>query len=756
MVLNYLSKPSSNFEEIILQLTLKKPAMQKLIFIISLLIQSVSFAQRPPITITKINVPITFDGIINESFWESASNFPLIRQSPDYGIEPSEKTNVRMVYDNNYLYVASKLFQKDVNKIQDYSKKRDGGGPMDFMTVVLDGYNDKTNGLVFATTPAGLRWDGTVTFGSNGIALSSDWNTYWEVKTSRDEKGWYAEFKIPLSSLRFNSDNEDVIMNLVIYRKIASNNEFSVFPNIPPNWGLLSFANISEGYPILFKGIKNSNPIYLTPYVLGGLGNNQVLNETDNAYKNASNSNLEAGLDIKYSLSSKLTLDATINTDFAQVEADNFQVNLTRSSLFFPEKREFFLERTNNFSFGFNLNNDVFYSRKIGLDNGELSRIYGGARLVGRVKKWDIGFLNMQTQDRTNDGSKNIGLFRLKKQLGNGNAYVGGIVTSSIGKNGNEFYVYGLDGQFVLPLKSYLKIAGVKSSGGPFSNDFGSDANLRFIAKLEMPSQIGFYYYLSHSIVGKDYNPVLGFEERLNMKSYDAGIGYALFPQKTKNIFKHNFNINAYQIDGFASNKKESAGIEFNYVIELKNGASLKTKTYFQEEILNSPLSLSKNVAIPVGNYANQGIKTTIGSPTATKFSGNITLDLGSFYNGNIVTLNPQIRWDGSKLVQIQANYRYDKINFSDDKPSFENHLFSLSSLFTFTTKFSINGLIQYDYLNSKVGSNIRLRYNAKEGNDLFVVLTNVNNTDRFRELPNLPTTQSWLLVAKYKHTFAF
>lgn len=730
--------------------------MQKYVFTILLFYQSVLLAQHTPITIIKIDQPVIFDGVINESFWERASNFPLIRQSPDYGAEPSEKTDVRMVYDNNYLYVASKLFQKDVNRIQDYSKKRDGSGPMDYMTVAIDGYNDKTNGLVFATTPAGLRWDGTVTFGSNGVTLSSDWNTYWEVKTSRDDKGWYAEFKIPLSSLRFNSDTEDVIMNLVIYRKIASKNEFSVFPNIPPNWGLLSFANIAEGYPILFKDIKNSNPVYVTPYLLGGLSNNQILNETKNNYQNSANSNFEAGFDVKYSLSSKLTLDATVNTDFAQVEADNFQVNLTRSSLFFPEKREFFLERTNNFSFGFDLNNDVFYSRKIGLENGEVTRIYGGGRLVGRFKKWDIGLLNMQAQDRSTDRSKNIGLARLKRQIGNKNAYLGGIMTSLIGKNGNGIYVYGLDGQFTLPFKSFLKIAAVKSSTGDFMKDFGSTKNLRFNVRFEKPSQIGLYYVLNHTIVGSNYNPVLGFEERPNMKSYNVGIGYVLFPKTTKNIFKHIFKTNVFQIDGFSSNKKETSGFDFGYTIELKNGASLITKKYFLEEILTSPLQLSKNIAIPVGHYTFHGIKTDIGTPTATKISGNISVDIGSFYNGNIFTFNPQIRFDGSKLVQLQANYRYDKIIFDNQKTSFENHLFSLSSLFTFTTKFSISALGQYNYLNSKIGSNIRLRYNTKEGNDLFIVLTNVNNTERFRELPHLPTYQSWLLVAKYKHTFTF
>lgn len=724
--------------------------------VIATLVLKPCIAQKTPIEILKSTENINFDGKIDEEVWEIAKPFPMTRQSPDYGSEPSEKTDVRMIYDNNYLYVASKLFQKDITKIQDYSKKRDGGGPMDFMTIVLDGYNDKTNGLVFATTPAGLRWDGTVTFGSNGVALSSDWNTYWEVKTSQDSRGWYAEFKIPLSSLRFNSDEEDVIMNLVIYRKIASKNEFSVFPDIPPNWGLLSFANVAEGYPIHFKGIKNSNPVYVTPYILGSTSGNQVLNSTRLDYKNVSDSNLEAGIDVKYSLSSKLTLDATINTDFAQVEVDNFQVNLTRSSLFFPEKREFFLERTNNFSFGFDLNNNAFYSRKIGLENGELSRIYGGVRLVGRVKKLDIGLLNMQTEDRANDASKNIGLIRLKRQIGGGIGYIGGIFTSSIGVKGSQFYVYGLDGQFVLPLESYLKIAAAKSWEDTFSNDLDFLDNLRFNMRLEMPSQAGFYYYLNHSIVGKDYNPVLGFEERPNMQGYDANFGYVLFPKNTKRVFKHIFNSTAYQINGFESNHKESAGLEAAYTIELKNGASLKLEKYFREEILNQPLNLSQNVAVPIGNYNFRGIKAIIASPTAAKISGTFSMDIGSFYDGNIVTLNPQIRWDGSKVIQLQANYRYDKINFGDDEPSFKNHLFSLSSLFTFTTKFSFSSLVQYDYMNSKVGSNLRLRYNAKEGNDLFVVLSNVNNTERFRELPQLPVYQSWLLVLKYKHTFAF
>lgn len=715
-----------------------------------------SFAQQKPIEITKISEPMVFDGIINEPFWDTASSFNLIRQSPNYGNEPSEKTDVRIVYDNYYLYVGAKLFHRDVTKIQDYSKKRDGGGPMDFMTVVIDGYNDKTNGLVFATTPAGLRWDGTVTFDSKGLSLTSDWNTYWEVKTSRDDKGWYAEFKIPLSSLRFNSNSEEVIMNLVLYRKIASKNEFSVFPDIPPNWGLLSFANIAEGYPILFKGAKNNNPIYVTPYLLGGLSGNKILDDNRATYKNVSDSNIEAGLDVKYSLSSKLTLDATINTDFAQVEADNFQVNLTRSSLFFPEKREFFLERANNFSFSFDRNNDVFYSRRIGLENGQVSRIYGGARMVGRIQKWDIGFLDMQTEDVANNSSKNLGLVRFKKQLGEGNSYLGGIFTSSLGKGNAKYLTYGLDGQLVLPYKSFFKIAAAKSIESTIPNSLYSTDNLRFNTKLEMPSQAGVYYLLGYSVVGKDYNPVLGFEERENIKSYDAKVGYAFFSKKSKNIFKQIAQVLSYKIDTYENNNNESFGINFQYNLELKNGAALILEPYYKEEVLIAPLVLSSNIAIPIGSYNFNGLSTSINTATGNSLFGKISAEVGSFYNGDKTSIGVFGRFDRSKLIQFQLDYRYDRVNFGKNLPQFENHLVSFNSVLNFTTKLSISTLAQYNDMDAKIGTNIRLRYNPKEGNDLFIALTNINNTYRYRGIPALPSVQSWLAVVKYKHTFTF
>jgi Domain of unknown function (DUF5916) len=710
--------------------------------------------KQVPIILSKITEVIKFDGVMDEPLWSKATNFIVTRQSPDYGSTPSEETDIRMFYTDAYIWVGTRLYYKNVTNIQDYSKQRDGGGPMDFMAFAFDGYNDKTNGLAFATTPAGLRWDGTIVSNASGVTLSSNWNTYWEVKTSRDAKGWYAEFKIPLSSLRFNADKEDVVMTFMAWRKIACRNEFLVYPNIPPKWGLLSFANIAEGQPILLKGIKSSNPLYLTPYILTGINGNKILNSTNTSYRNANLFNSNVGLDVKYSLSSKLTLDATFNTDFAQAEVDNFQVNLTRASLFFPEKREFFLERTGNFSFGFDLNNDVFYSRRIGLENGTIARIYGGGRLTGRINKWDIGLLNMQTEDISTGGAKNLGLTRIKKQLGKNNSYAGVVFTSSIGTANNQFYTYGVDGLLKLPLKSYLKLAVAKTTTDSIAKAFASTDNVRVHISLGIPNEAGFSYYLGYGIVGNTYNPALGFEGRGNIRSYDSRVGYGIFSSKSKKIFKHLIKVGAYQINNFTSGKKESFATDFSYTSEWKNGAAVMVNPYYQQEILNAPLALSTSIAIATGNYSFKGVKLAVNSATGKPFNVRLTADAGSYYNGNLLSLSATARWDGSKTLQLQAFYRYDNIRFVNGLSTFANHLASAAAVLNFTVKLGVNGLLQYDYLNNRIGSNIRLRYNAKEGNDLFLVVTNINNTNRFRELPTLPTLQSWLILVKYKHTF--
>ncbi|MBP1675336.1 MAG: putative rane associated hydrolase, partial [Bacteroidetes bacterium] len=283
--------------------------------------------------------------------------------------------------------------------------------------------------LVFSTTPSGLRNDLTVL--NDAIAsnprnppFNNSWNTFWDVKTTQNENGWFLEMRIPFSSMRFKEDNGKVIMGLICFRRIAHKNEVDIFPAIPPDWGTFSTYRASKANEVAFDGIHSKKPFYIAPYVLAGYQQDNVLNESGTAYELSGNSKLSAGLDAKYGLTNNLTLDVTVNTDFAQVEADDQQINLTRFSLFFPEKRTFFQERSSIFNFGFEGKSNIFYSRQIGLNKGEQVPILGGGRITGMAGKWDIGFLDLQTQSfdpsdtlQSSLPSENFGVLRIRRQV---------------------------------------------------------------------------------------------------------------------------------------------------------------------------------------------------------------------------------------------------------------------------------------------------------------------------------------------------
>ncbi|MBW6500573.1 MAG: hypothetical protein K0B05_04185, partial [Bacteroidales bacterium] len=207
---------------------------------------------------------------------------------------------------------------------------------------------------------------------------------------------------------------------------------------------------------IEFEGLKPRKPVYVAPFIIAGVGQTNVLKEDESGYKMNSTPKLDAGGDIKYSITNNLTLDLTVNTDFAQVEADDQMINLTRYSLYFPEKRIFFLEKSDVFDFSFLQGDNLFYSRQIGLYSGNAVRIYGGARMTGRIGKLDLGFLDMQTEKFKDNPSENFGVLRLKRSVFNHNSFIGGIFTSRLGMNGTYNIAYGLDGQFRVKGNDYL------------------------------------------------------------------------------------------------------------------------------------------------------------------------------------------------------------------------------------------------------------------------------------------------------------
>jgi hypothetical protein len=348
-------------------------------------------------TIRPVLKDIEFDGYPFEEAWNELEYFPLTMNRPNYGNAPAEKSEVMITYDDQYLWIGARLLSANPANIKATSKKRDElARNSDSFGIILDTYNDNENAMAFFTMPTGARIDYTISndgqggggggFGGGGFggAINMSWNTFWDVKTTRDEKGWYVEMRIPFSSLRFQTIDNLVNMGLILNRTISYNNEVDTYPAMDPKFGYSAATKPSLAADIHFENITPSRPVYISPYIIGGYANNWSLgmvNDTTFGYVKGDKPSFNAGLDIKYNINSNLTLDLTANTDFAQVEADNQQVNLSRYSLFFPEKRMFFQERSSLFSFNLGGSSDLFYSRNIGMSiYGDPIRIYGGCK----------------------------------------------------------------------------------------------------------------------------------------------------------------------------------------------------------------------------------------------------------------------------------------------------------------------------------------------------------------------------------------
>ena len=336
------------------------------------------------------------------------------------------------------------------------------------------------------------------------MPFNDSWNTFWDVETVINEEGWFAEIRIPLSSIRFQDNDGSTIMGITVWRWIPHKNEIHSFPDIHPKHGDFAMMKPSLTQKVLFEDIQPKKPFYIAPYALAGYTMNNELNDAETDYIKEEKPTIEGGLDIKFGLTSNLTLDLTINTDFAQVEADDQQVNLSRFSLFFPEKRLFFQERASIFSFNFGGPSDLFYSRRIGLYENEDEellpvRIYGGLRVYGRAGKWDLGFLDMQTAEIDTVPSENFGVLRMRRQVINEFSYIGGMYTSRLGMDGSYNMAYGVDGIFRLFGDDYMDIKWSQSFETDSANVFASMDPSRFRVSWERRSQKGIGYDFSYS-----------------------------------------------------------------------------------------------------------------------------------------------------------------------------------------------------------------------------------------------------------------
>ena len=491
----------------------------------------VSGQDAEPIHIARATLPVTLDGYNDEPAWENATLLPMTMYEPVSGVEPSERTVAMALYDDEYFYFAMRAYDSDPDGIRGNILFRDRFGSDDYFEVMLDTFNDNENSVIFSTNPAGIRRDVAVSRDATGPAgawLNPDFDTFWDVASVVTDEGWFSEMRIPFSSLRFQDDDGRVIMGLAIQRIIVRKSERIMFPDIEPDVNL-AFLKPSRYHKIVLEGVESQRPVYIRPYVLGGLERLAVSGENPETFGYDHNRMIEGGLDVKYGLTNNLTLDMTLNTDFAQVEADDQQVNLTRFSLFFPEKRQFFQERAGLFEFRTGGNSRLFHSRRIGLTGrGEMVRILGGARIVGRAGPWDIGFLNMQTDKQGELPSENFGVLRLRRQVFNPFSYAGGMATSRIGADGQYNLAYGLDGSFRLYGDDYLTFQWAQTleeQDGLYRSRSPAKSG-RFAGLFERRLRDGVGYGTGIVWSGADYNPGVGFIQRSDFTQFNQNVSY--------------------------------------------------------------------------------------------------------------------------------------------------------------------------------------------------------------------------------------
>jgi len=683
----------------------------------------------------------------------------MISHIPVFGNPPSEKSVIRMGYDDRFVWVSGLLYVSDPSFIRGVGKKRDlVTMSSDYFILSFDSYNDKENSLLFATNPLGMRWDADVsndgTVSMDQMPLNMNWNTFWEVKSSFDDQGWYFEIQIPISSLRFQNIDGQTVMGISVFRWIPAKNEGDIFPAISNEWGPTSYLKPSLYEEVVFKELNPKKPLYITPYLLTGFDQQNELNDAETAYEYSDEFKFEPGLDIKYGINPNTVLDLTVNTDFAQVEADDQQFNTTRFSLFFPEKRKFFLERSSIFDFALGGQNNLFYSRRIGLYEGSPVRIWGGARLNSRINTWDIGLLNLQTASFDDQPSENFGAFRVKKRAFNENSYLGGMLTTRLGVDGTYNIGYGVDGVVRVFGDDYLTIRLAQTLHDGAENDPLSMNPTSINANWERRKKEGLSYFAGLFYSGTDFDPGIGFEMIDDFIASGSSLTYTWISPEVSWLQSHNiqfFNYFFYRVPNYSL---MMYNLSPTWFFSSKNSWMGSIGPVFRIDQLEEEFELTDSVVVPVGKYQYLSGELMLQTPGTHSFYTILMFAGGGYFDGYKISPSIQPKWNLGTSVELGGIYRLDLIRFPDRDQSLNNHIAGLQALYMFSTKLSLSAFVQYNSAINKVLSNVRFRYNPKEGTDLFVVFNEGRNTWLDREVPNLPVYDQRNITVKFTYTF--
>jgi hypothetical protein len=678
----------------------------------------------------------TIDGIVDEGIWSAEDAYSTFtQQEPSEGEPATERTDVWFSIDQTNLYVAVVCYDSERDSLVVSQSRRDASlGNSDSVQILLDTFNDGQNAFVFGTNPFGIEYDGQVMAegqaggGSGGFNLN--WDADWTVRASPSERGWEAEFAIPLRTLRY-SPGEERVWGVNVMRNIRRKNEQVFLAPVPRGYSL---QRVSVAGKLNGLSLPSRRDLKFTPFVAGSFNDDKTL-VTDTVDRSG-----DLGLDVKWGVRADLTLDLTVNTDFAQVEADEEQVNLTRFALFFPEKRPFFLENAQIFQLGQPRSIDLFFSRRIGLAGGQPVDILGAGRLSGKLGGYNVGFLNVQTDsavDRrtgeTISQANNFSVARIQREVGRSNFGAMFVNRQGVGD--------------LAPAGDYNRAVGLDLAWQATTNG----KLFAFIARTDSPASKGgsdyagrvFYNYANdlwsgnagYSQVGEDFNPEVGFLPRLAYRRVEARYNLSYQPQRwpwLRRIAPHaNFRaitdlenrLETSQGHWHFLDLRTNSGARFGYLIETKQDRPREPFAVYKDVT-------GREIVIPAGEYQWMSGMFEGNTDPSAPISASLRQRIGRFYNGD------HIGWDltiglraGARLVS-EIGWKRDDIELPGG--SFTTDLVPVKVSYAFTSLANLQGLIQYNRQRSTISSNVRLALLDRSNTGLFLVYNDRRDTSPF------------------------
>lgn len=676
-----------------------------LFFIFFTAIQFIVAQGRPSITAVRTDESIKIDGVLDEAIWESISPITeFVQRLPQDGADPSENSQMQIAYNDQYLYFGFIFYDSEPEKVRATILNRGGWIHRDDkLEIALDTYHDKRNAYLFEMNPLGTQDDALITDESRPGLDEWAWDGVYISEGNVTDFGWVLEVAIPWTTLRFPSKDE-LTMGLAIKRYINRKNESVMWPHI----GLEYSSDVYQvsQYATLkgLKNIKRGKDVKIKPF---GIGGTQTQMKND---QKISDQNGSGGMDIYYGLKSNLTLNLTYNTDFAQVEADNAQINLTRFNLFYPEKREFFLTRSKLFAFGNSRQTEVFFSRQIGLNQD----VAGGARMFGQIGNTSIGALNINTRAEGDLPATAYSALRLRSDIRD-RTTLGAIVTD-VTNNDGQNSVFGLDGQ--------MRFWGNSSVSAWFSQveDKRIDgASAASMIKIDLKNDRYFLTAGQHR-VDKGFQPALGFVQRTDMIGTGVIFGF------TPRVGNGDELIRQWRFTGYVRDVKNHAGKKESGVLNLGIDAIFESRDRMglnirqTTENLSNGFTLGNGVQIDADNYRDTKFQFTLRSNQSRGLWGDLNIEKGGYFGGDRTQYGGSVGRRFSNHLTLYGSANRNLISMPN-QGEFTADIFGMTAEMALNRKWFGKTLIQYDNFSEQIQLYCRINWIHTPGSDLFIVL---------------------------------